>query len=385
MSAAETMRASVLVAPETLELRDVPAPRAGPADLLLRPAAVGLCGTDFHIYSGDANYHRDERGRPVPLERHPQILGHEVAAVVEAVGEAVDGFAPGDRVVVDQGLCCHSTGRALCEYCASGDSHQCESYAEHGITGLPGGLAERLALPARNAVRIDGELRLEQAALCEPLACVLHALDGVERATTRYRLTGDDASTRAGSVVIAGAGPAGLLFTQVLRAHLGFQGVLIVLEPDAGKRARAERFGARALDPHDADVVEAVSAATAGRMAEVFVDASGAGPVYEAIPALTRKQATLLLYGYGHAGTGLEVLNGIRFREPHVVMTTGASGGFGEATGPLVYARALDLIRTGVVDVGSLVTHRYEGLESLPQAFGGDHHQTGYVKGVALL
>src|SRR5205823_8861832 len=89
--------------------------------------------TDLHIYQGEANYNMDERVQPVPLTRHPQILGHEISGKVVAVGAEVSDLREGDLVAIDQGLNCMSRGRhALCEYCASGDSHQCQFYAEHG-------------------------------------------------------------------------------------------------------------------------------------------------------------------------------------------------------------------------------------------------------------
>ena len=135
---ADRMRAVVLTAPERMEVREVPVPVAGPRDVLVRPEAVGLCGTDFHIWSGAANYHRDGRGAPIPLEEVPQILGHEITGAVEAVGPEVDDLRVGDRVVLDQGLNCKSVRRdPLCEYCATGDSHQCEGFREHGISGCP--------------------------------------------------------------------------------------------------------------------------------------------------------------------------------------------------------------------------------------------------------
>ncbi len=385
-SAPGTMRAACLIAPGRMQLRRVPRPAPGPRDVLVRPVAVGLCGTDFHIFSGEANYHADALGRPVPLEREPQILGHEIAGEIEEVGAEVRDLAPGERVIVDQGLNCRSAAReALCEYCATGDSHQCESYAEHGITGLPGGLAERLTVPAVNAVRIESDLALDVAALTEPLACVLHALDATSRVATRYRLDEVSRDGRVESVLITGAGPAGLLFVQVLREVLGFEDLLIVSEPDEGKRALARRFGATVLDPQACDLRQAVGELTSGRKVELMVEASGSGPLLSAVPGLARKQATLVLYGYGHAGAGLELLNAIQFRESTIVTTTGASGGFDADGRPEIYRRALRLIETGRVAAEALITHRYAGLDALPAAFAGDHCRPGYVKGVAVL
>ena len=139
----QTMRASVLVDVGRMEVRDVPVPAPGPHDVLVEVSAVGMCGTDFHIYGGEFNFNLDDRGRPVPLAEVPQILGHEIAGTVREVGAEIRDLATGDRVVLDQGLSCVSTRREVpCEYCATGDSHQCEFYTEHGITGLQGGFAE---------------------------------------------------------------------------------------------------------------------------------------------------------------------------------------------------------------------------------------------------
>ena len=380
------MRAACLVAPGRMELRSLPRPDPGPRDVLVRPLAVGLCGTDFHIVSGEANYHTDARGQPIPLERSPQVLGHEIAGLVEEVGAEVADLRAGDRVVVDQGLSCVSRARAeLCEYCATGDSHQCDEYAEHGITGLPGGLAERLCVPAVNAVRIESGLQIELAALSEPLACVLHTLDVVQRTATRYRLEGKRDSDRVRTLLLTGAGPAGLLFLQVLRNALGYEETVLVSEPDAAKRALAERFGAEVIDPTTSDLAREVTERTDGRKVELLIEASGAGPLWGLVPGLTRKQATLVMYGYGHAGVGMEVLNGVQFREPVLVATTGASGGFDADGRPSVYRRALRWIEEGRIDVARLITHRYRGLDAVPGAFLGDHRLPGYVKGLAVL
>jgi len=170
------VKAAVLTAPGVMAIREIADPPVGPHDVIVRVTGVGLCGTDFHIYEGHANYHTDRLGRPIPFEVSPQVLGHEVAGVIEATGSEVRDLAVGDAVVLDQGRNCLSAGTAaLCEYCATGDSHQCETYAEHGITGLQGGLAEVLVIPAVNAVRRGHALPAEQAALTEPLACILHA------------------------------------------------------------------------------------------------------------------------------------------------------------------------------------------------------------------
>src|SRR5213079_3490740 len=104
------MRASVLCGVEKLEVQAVPIPHAAPDEVLVRVSAVGLCGTDAHIFAGHANYNADEYGQPIPFDVDPQILGHEISGCVEEIGREVRDLKPGDRVVVDQGLNCNSLG-----------------------------------------------------------------------------------------------------------------------------------------------------------------------------------------------------------------------------------------------------------------------------------
>ena len=288
--------AAVLVDVGRIEVRDVRCPDPGPREVRLRVAAVGLCGTDLHIFAGDGNYNRDERGDPIPLAREPQILGHEIAGEVEQAGTSVRDLGPGARVVIDQGRSCVSEGRSpACEYCASGDSHQCERYREHGITGPPGGLAEYLTIPAVNAVRIDSGLDAAVAALTEPLGCVVHASDVLLRTPARYGVQGGKGGSggNGGQVrcaIICGAGPAGLLWVQYLRNVLGYDGLLLVSEPSAAKRAMAERFGAETIDPTAADLVDVVLARTCGRRVELLVEATGSGQMFASIASPVRKQ-----------------------------------------------------------------------------------------------
>lgn len=377
------MLAALLTAPRRIEIRAVPVPEPAVGEVLVRPAVVGLCGTDFHIYSGEANYHADASGRPVPLQHSPQILGHEITAIVERLGPGADeSLQPGDRVLVDQGRSCSSRGaERFCEYCETGDLHQCEKYAEHGITGLPGALAERLAVPAVNCIRIEGGIPLEQAVLAEPLACVLHNLEAMSRAKTRYSI-GGAGRNRVETIWIAGAGPAGLLFIQALRNVMRFDGFLIATDPDPSKRTRALAAGASvALDPA-ADLPAIAAALTRGRLAEVLIDACGAGTLFAQAPGLLRKQGTFLLYGHGHGGTSLEVLNTLQFRETAFVTACGASGGHDADGRPAVYRRALDLLQSRRIDVSSMITHQTVGLAEVPAAFSGTHRDPGYVKAV---
>jgi L-iditol 2-dehydrogenase len=372
-----TMKASVLCDVHRLEVRDVPRPVISPYEVLIRVAAVGLCGTDVHIFAGHANYNTNEYGHAIPLALQPQILGHEITGVVEEVGRAVEDLREGDRVVVDQGLNCVSRRREiLCEYCRTANSHQCEFYREHGITGLPGGLAEFIAVPAVNAVKITATLEPEIAALVEPLGCIIHSSEMVAKMRDERRVR---------SVLICGAGPAGLLFTQYLRNVLGYEGFLLVSDPNARKRQLAEQLGAVAVDPVGADLVEVVHEHTGGKGVEYLIEASGSGEVFRDMPGLISKQATVLLYGHGHTGTDLSVLSSILFKEPVLVSSVGASGGFEKDGRPAVYTRALSLIEQNRIDIAPLITHRYTSFADVGKALSTDIHGENYVKGVVVM
>ena len=381
------MKACVLCDVGRIEVREVPAPRVSAREVLLRIEAVGICGTDAHIFGGHANYNTDQSGKKIPLTVEPQILGHEISGRVVEVGNAVLDLKPGDRVVVDQGLNCMSTHREpLCEYCATGDSHQCAYYREHGITGLPGGLAEYISVPAINAVRVESDLDMTEAVLAEPLGCIVHSSDRVAHTNARYSLKASEGERRIRHMLICGGGPAGLLFTQYLRKVLGYDGLLMVAEPNEMKRKLAKRFGADVvLDPGEHDLGGAVREHTKGGGVEYMIEASGQGRVFAAIPELIRKQATVLLYGHGHGGTDLSVLNSVMFKEPTLVNPIGASGGFEKDGRPSVYKRGLRMIEKGEIEVAPFVTHRYTSLEQVQGALASGMSGADYVKGVVVL
>ncbi len=383
MSDHTNMRALTVCAPEKMELREIPTPEVRPREILIKSGAVGLCGTDFHIYQGHANYNTDASGRQIPFEERPQILGHEFCGVVVEAGAGVKDLKAGDRVVIDQGLNCLSRAETeLCEYCATGNSHQCARYEEHGITGLQGALADFIAVHAINAVKIESDLPLEQAVLTEPLACVTHSCEMVMRTSARYTFGGERPIR---SILVCGAGPAGLLFTQYLRNVIGFDGLLIVTEPSAIRRQLASDYGATVVDPTSVDLIEAVEDLTHGERVNLLIESAGVGQLFKQVPRLLRKQGTMLLYGHGHHGVDLGVMNNIQFIEATFVAPTGASGDFDADGRPSVYRKSLKLISEGKINVSKFITHQYWSLEAVPQAFANDRFGADYIKGVAVL
>ncbi len=374
------MKAAVLEDVGNMAVRSVADPTPAPHEVLLKVGAVGVCGTDLHIYRGHGNYNLDSRGRAIPLTKHPQILGHEFSGEVLEDGGEVKDLKPGARVLCDQGRNCQSQRRQpLCSYCASGDTHQCAFYMEHGITGLQGALAEYIAIPAVNCLPMADDMPAEQAALVEPLGCILHSSDRVERSRARYSLEGPE---RIRNILITGAGPAGLLFLQYLRNVKHFDGLVMVSDIREKNLELAAQFGGTPINAAKSRLPEAVEELTHGERVHYLIEACGNSVIFEQMPSLIRKQATVLLYGHGHQGRDIGLLCIVLFFEPTLVASVGASGGFDPDGRPTTYRRARELVHSKAVQVLPFVTHRYRLLEQIDRAFAEDFAKPEYIKGV---
>ena len=325
-----TMMAAVFQGEGKLALEEVPVPRVErPHDVLLEVEAVGICGTDLHILHV-----------PPGLRANPGIvLGHEYTGRVVQVGDAVDGCGPGDRVVVDPNVTC---GR--CGYCRRGIANMCPETSALGVH-VDGGLARYNVAPAPSLHRVPDGMPPDRAVLAEPLACVTH---GVDRLRPR---PGD-------SAVVLGAGPIGLLFTQLLLAA----GVapLLVVEPATIRRRQALANGAHHVaDPTREDLAEVVRREM-GIGADLAVDAVGT-QLDRALPLL-RRGGTALVFGQNeNSRVGFLGLDVSRYELTIV----------GSHIAPFCFPRAISLLEQGTVDSEKLVSHRmgldqiHEGLDLL--------------------
>lgn len=382
------MKAVVLEDVKKLVVRSVEDPKPAPREVMIRVRAVGVCGTDLHLFGGHGNYNLDATGRIIPLTEEPQILGHEFSGTVVELGREVKDLRVGDRVFCDQGRNCVSQGRSpLCSYCSTGDSHQCEFYREHGITGLPGALAEYIAMPAVNCIKIPADMSWEIAALVEPLGCVLHSSQRVERSCGRYEFkdAGGQKAERIQNVLISGAGPAGLLFLQYLRNVKNFDGLLLVSDLREKNLELARKLGGETINVSRENLAKAVQERTRGDRLHYLIECSANAVIFDQMPSLLRKQSTVLLYAHGHRGRDIGILGNTLFLEPTLVASVGASGGFDPDGRPTTYRRALELVSSGKVQVQPFVTHRYSALEEIHTAFERDFSRPEYIKGVLNL
>ncbi|MBI3931068.1 MAG: alcohol dehydrogenase catalytic domain-containing protein [Chloroflexi bacterium] len=314
------MRVAMWYNNRDVRLEEMPVPKIGPGELLVRVEASGICGSDV------MEWYR--------LDRAPLVLGHEIGGQIAAVGEGVAGYQEGDRVSAAHHVPCNT-----CHYCLSGHHTVCDTLRRTNFD--PGGLAEYLRLPAINVDRglflLPDEISYEEATFIEPLACVLR---GQRRAQM----------PPGNTVLVIGSGIAGLLHVQLART-LG-AGRVIATDIDAYRLEAARRFGADATLHAEEDLPACLRQVNQGRLADLVIVCTGAvSALAQALKAVERG-GTILFFAPTDPGVTIPIsINELFFRN-EVTLTTSY------AASPADYQMALALIRAGTIPVRQMITHR---------------------------
>ena len=339
-----TMRAARWHARGDVRVEDVPVPRPGSGELLLRVSWCGICGTDVEEYRDGPVVIPVDRPNPLTGQCAPVTLGHEFAGEIVEVGAGVEGFAPGDRVVPDICLFCGD-----CHFCRRHEYALCVSWAAIGLHG-DGGLAELVRVPARQCVRLPDAIGDDEAALIETVEVAVRA---VRHAGVRL---GD-------SVAIVGDGAVGLITLQVARAA-GATTVLL-LGHRAGRLELGLRLGATAaIDTRDAGWRRAVADLTDGLGADVAIECGGrASAIADSITA-TRKGGRIVLLAV--IGTPVPV-DTWAIVEGERTLTGSVQHHFDEDL-PI----AVDLLASGLVTVRPLITRRISLERVVADGFAAD-------------
>lgn len=262
------MQAAVLYGKEDVKVESVAVPRIGPHDVLVRVKAALTCGTDVKVF---------RRGYHARMIQPPALFGHELAGDVVAVGGEVRKFREGDRVVAANSAPCGD-----CYYCRKDLENLCDDLLFNN-----GAYAEFIRIPARivekNTYKVPNQVDYQDAALAEPLACVLRGLE--------------ESNVRAGdTVVVIGLGPIGLMFVRMAKV-LGARVVAMARRQEQLEDAR--RMGAAHLIclPETEDPVASIRALTDGRGADVVIEAVGKPEVWDLSVRLLRKGGTVNFFG----------------------------------------------------------------------------------------
>jgi (R,R)-butanediol dehydrogenase/meso-butanediol dehydrogenase/diacetyl reductase len=257
------------------EVPEPPDPRAG--EVVVRVSTCGICGTDLHEYVAGPIVTSAEP-HPLTGARNPQILGHEFAGDVTAVGPGVTRVAEGDRVAIMPLAYC-----GACAYCRRGLQHLCATMACVGLSHDWGGMGELATVAEYQVVRLPGGVTYRQGALLEPTAVAAY---GVERAGVG---PGD-------RVLVTGAGPIGAL--AALCARAAGASTVYVSEPNAARRERAEALGvATVLDPTAIDLPQLLRDETDGLGVDVAIECSGHPNGFSSAVRSLRRRGTLAQTG----------------------------------------------------------------------------------------
>jgi L-iditol 2-dehydrogenase len=326
------MKAAMLYGVKDLRVEDIELPKVEAGEVLVKVGAATTCGTDLKIL---------QRGYVERIIKLPTIFGHEWAGEVAEVGEGIEWPKKGMRVRAGNSAPC-----LRCAMCQKGKYNLCEN-----MLWLWGAYAEYIKVPSRmvlvNMQEIPEQTSYEEAAIAEPLACVLH---GEEEACVKL---GD-------TVAIIGAGPIGLLHLLTAR-KLGVAKTIMIDLVDE-RLAFAEKQGAdETVNAGREDVVERVKQLTSGYGADVVVEAIGLPATWEQALKLARKGGTVLEFGGSPPGTEMRVNTEMLHYGELTVL-----GAF-HAT-PLHFKKALNLIASRTIDVRPLVTRKMR-LEEINRAF----------------
>ncbi len=320
------MEAGVLQSVNDVLYTTIVDPKLEVGDMLLKVKAATVCGTDIRIL----------RGKKTTGIRYPSVLGHEFAGVVVNSGDNTQ-FSAGQAVTVcPQFACGH------CEYCIRGAENLCRNMTAMGYE-IDGAFAEYVRIPASgvksgNVFAVPKGLSFEEAALAEPLACVMN---GQERVGVKM---GD-------TVAILGAGPIGIL--HIMLARLSGARMIIVSEPNPLRREAALKAGADfAIDPGIEDIFAHVKASTGNLGVDVAIVAIGVPSLAnDAIRLVCHRGRVSLFAGFSKGDQAELDVNAIHYNE--LVVT----GSFGLTR--VLFERALSMIASGQLEMKSLLTHRF--------------------------
>ncbi|QHW31066.1 alcohol dehydrogenase catalytic domain-containing protein [Paenibacillus rhizovicinus] len=329
------MKAAVLHALDHMVIEEVALPSIDDDSILMKVEAVGICGSDIRIY-----HHGNSR---VEL---PQILGHESSGRIAAVGANVTKFKVGDRISLGADVPCGE-----CVFCEAGIGNNCQINYAMGYQ-FAGSFADYVLLNKMMVNfgpihKIPDHISHEEAALAEPLACVLNALE-----LSSIKL-GD-------SVVVIGAGPIGCMLVEVAKM-MGATKVILV-QRSRPRLEMAKQFGAHAyICSNEENAIERVFEETGGLGADVVITSNPSPEAQVDAIHMAKNRARVNFFGGLPKGKSLVTLdtNIIHYKE---LFVHGAHGSL-----PSHHQKAIDLIASGAIDMKKYISHTFP-LDSINEA-----------------
>lgn len=315
------MRVAMYYNNRDVRLEEMPAPRIGPGEMLMRIEASGICGSDV------LEWYR--------IHKAPLVLGHEVTGTVAGLGKGITRYQVGDRIAASHHVPCFT-----CHYCMSGHETVCDTLRSTNF--YPGGFAEYVRLPAinvdRGVYRLPAGVDFEEGTFAEPLACVLRG-----QRVARFE--------PGVSVLVLGSGISGLLHIALARATGA--GRIVVTDTNGYRRKAALRFGADAAFDASDDVASRFREINGGGLAERVIVCTGAMKAMEQALACVERGGTVIFFASTRPEEALPLNIERTFWRTDITLTTSYAGS------PADHVKALELIRSRAVPVKEMITHRF--------------------------
>ncbi|MEM3660382.1 MAG: zinc-dependent alcohol dehydrogenase family protein [Thermoproteota archaeon] len=323
------MKAASLFRVEDLRVVEKDIPKISEDEVLIQVGACGICGTDLHFYKGEWKVNT------------PLVLGHEFSGTVVQTGSQVATIQRGDRVVAEPNIVC-----GKCKYCRMSERNFfCENLQAIGVT-VDGAFAEYVKAPERNVYRFPSWMSMEEAALIEPLACVIRGLDNVKIPV-------------ASSVAVVGTGPIGLLKVQMVK-HYG-AAKIIALDVVEERLKLAEELGAtRVVNPGKEDPEKAVLDETEGIGADVSIECVGSSSAIDVAFRLARRGGRLLIFGVAPEHDVWQV-------KPFEIYNKEVSI-FASYRSPYTFQRAVNIASSGRLKLKPIISHIHR-LDEIVEVF----------------
>ncbi|MFC1671190.1 2,3-butanediol dehydrogenase [Spirochaetota bacterium] len=338
------MKAAVWHEKGDIKVEDIPNPKPGDGEVLLKVKACGICGSDLHEYR-DGPFIIPRKPHPLTgREGGPVVLGHEFSAVVEEAGKGVESVKKGDRVTVNALIYC-----GKCPYCQKGEYNMCMKLGTVGFA-LDGAFAEYTVVPEYTIFKLPDDVNDDAGAFVEPLAVAVRA---VKQARVGIGHT----------VAVIGAGPIGLLVTQVCKAA-GASKVFVV-EPQEARRKLAVSMGANAvIDPMETDPGKAIAALTDGLRADRAIDCAGIQASFDTAVKATGRRAVICIVGLSLKPIEVPFIR-LWGHEKEMTFSTGYEDEFPAAIAYLADGRVkIDDMISGRIDLDNFME---EGVKALTE------------------
>ena len=317
------MKAIVIYGPSDARYEEVPVKKPQDGEVVIKVKAIGLCGTDYELYTNDMVYIKEG------ICKLPMIPGHEWSGVITEVGSNVAGFKVGDKVT---GECTVSCG--VCSFCKKGQYNMCVNRTETGVLSRDGGFAEYITFPVSHLHKFEN-ISFEEAALVEPTGIAMYAV-------MRSHISPLD------NVLVMGPGPIGLQAAQIVKKIFGAKRIIL----SGTRNNRLDRARGHNLDGYinvrEEDLEERVREITDGEMIDTVIETSGGNTVFEDIKKVINPCGKVGMVGF--FGAKKPACDWDSFITRDVSL-------YGSLGSPNIWGDIIKMMESGKLETKNLISH----------------------------